>query len=191
MDEPQAVPRLYCPPPAATTPSKVLQSLIHLPGLWGWGDGGGGGTLCPQSNQSLSKHTKVLLLLQLETWLNGEEATLLDRSQLHFILIRKFSRASLSAQTENKYITSFFKRPVSFASAADWMEVGRRRQFEFPLLKQVVLRIGSDPACYIASSTLISSSPRSTSIINSRVFGSRRSRRRRRLSSRAQKHHGS
>ena len=132
----------------------------------------GGGTLCPQSNQSLSKHTKVLLLLQLETWLNGEEAILLDRSQLHFILIRKFSRASLSAQTKDKYITFFFKRPVSFEASLTGWKLGGGGSLSFSLLKQVALRIGSDPACYIASSTLISSSPRSTSIINSRVFGS-------------------
>lgn len=52
------------------------------------------GTLCPQTNQSLSKHTKVLLLLQLETWLDGEEGMLLERSQLHFFSFRKFSWAS-------------------------------------------------------------------------------------------------
>ena len=91
-------------PQPATTSSKVLQNLIPVPGLWEWGDG----SLCPQTNQSLSKHTKVLLLLQLETWLDGEEGMLLDWSQLHFTSIRKFIWASLSAKMMNNQITLFF-----------------------------------------------------------------------------------
>lgn len=77
------------PQPAATS-SQVFQSLIPLPGPWGMGKGG------PQSNQSLSKSTKLLLLVQLETWLNGEEGTLLAWSQLHLISLRKFSWVSYS-----------------------------------------------------------------------------------------------
>lgn len=95
-------PGCIVPQPAATS-SKVFQSLIPLPGLWDWGDG----ALSTQSNQSLSKHTKVLLLLQLETWLNGEEGILLDWSQLHLISIRKFSWQSFSAQMMDKYITFY------------------------------------------------------------------------------------
>lgn len=95
----------------------MLQSLILLAGPWGRRGGGGGGgvglgdgTPCPKINQSLSKHTTVLLLLQLETWLDGEEGILLEWSQLHFISIRKFSRASVffpTAQTMNNHISSF------------------------------------------------------------------------------------
>lgn len=94
-------PGCIVPQPAATS-SKVLQSLIPLPGLWGWGDG----TLNTQSNQPLSKHTKILLLLQLETWLNGEKGTLLDRSQLHLIIIRKFSGPSFSAHMSTLHFMS-------------------------------------------------------------------------------------
>lgn len=57
-----------------------------------------------QSNQSLSKHTKVPLLLQLETWLNGEQGMLLDPSQLHLISIGEFGCSSFSAQIRTEYI---------------------------------------------------------------------------------------
>lgn len=75
------------------------------------GVGLGDGTLRPEINQSLSKHTTILLLLQLETWLDGEESILLEWSQLHFISIRKFSWASSRpppAQMMNNHISAFF-----------------------------------------------------------------------------------
>lgn len=87
-DEP--LPGCIVPWPAATSP-KVLRSLIPLPDLWGLGRGGG----WDRSNQSPSKHTKVPLLLQLETWLRGRVDILLDWSQLHLISIRKRSCSSL------------------------------------------------------------------------------------------------
>lgn len=105
------------PQPAATS-SKVLQRLIPLPSLRGWGDG----TLRPQSNQSLSKHTKVLLLLQLETWLDGEEeGILLERTQLHFISIRKFSWASFFS-LKWWINTLLFKCLIKLKTHANWMK---------------------------------------------------------------------
>lgn len=86
--------RVCIVPQPATTSSEVLRSTNSPSRPVGMGVAVEDGTLCPQTNQSLSKHTKVLLLLQLETWLDGEEGMLLERSQLHFFSFRKFSWAS-------------------------------------------------------------------------------------------------